>query len=403
MNEPRTTPSAPNEAAASTPERLRVVVVSDIHATDEPNDETNVAKENAENLQQNALTSIRPFLKDKIDKADFLICPGDLIHQGVPAPMKWVWTELHALANELEAELISTAGNHDLSLEPDPGRKPSSSLRELEPGFPNASQGSLDEYWAHGFAILDRGPCRLLVINSSDHLGGFHQGEAAHGRFGPDCERSLRERLGDADASINICVFHHHPQEWTVDSDDRVNHMRGGDRLIEILEKRPEPWMLVHGHTHFPRLDYLGHSSGGPVRLASGSIGANLLGLSGTKVRNQMHVLEFDLVAAVVLGLRIAGRIHSYDWVSDVGWSEALPASGLAAHTTFGYRRDGYELARWLQSEAPENRKAWRWDELVDIDPRLAFLSDADRTDFFNAARRFGAGVQESIMEVTFP
>lgn len=390
------------EVAPEAPEILRMVVVSDIHATNESGDATNVAKESAEDLSRNALTAILPYLSNKLQSADLLVCPGDLIHRGEDKPMKWVWARLHELASGLDAELISTVGNHDVAVTPGVGKKADSILRALSPKFPSSEQACFDEFWAHGFTIVDRGAWRVLLINSCAHFGTFHESEAKHGRFGPDCELALRERLSTTEAAINICVFHHHPQEWTVDSDEQANHMYGGDRLITILEERPEPWMLVHGHTHFPRLDYLGNRTGGPVRLASGSIGANLLGLSGTKVRNQMHVVDFDLAAAKRLGLRVAGTVQSYDWVAEDGWGEPLPESGLPPRAAFGYRRDGYELARWVEAQGADGRKTWRWDELIELEPRLAFLADADRADFFAAADRLGAGVIDSIMEVSF-
>lgn len=383
--------------------RARAVVVSDIHATVEKSDETHVATKSAKAMDQNALTSIGPYLKDKIIEADLLICPGDLIHRGNSAPMKWVWKELNKLADQLGAALLSTAGNHDMALlDPKPGVKPSSALRKLEPKFPTADTDEANAYWANGFTILKRGSARILLLNSSDDLA-FNEKERDHGRFGADCEQELREALGDSPAAINLCVAHHHPQEWTMDSEDRLNHMLQGDRLISILEMRPEPWILIHGHSHFPRLDYIGNRSGGPIRLASASIGANLLEISGTKVRNQFHILDFDLKAAAELGLRVAGVVESHDWVPGVGWELALADSGLPVKASFGYRRDGYEIAHWLQRQASSGQKSWSWAELEALEPRLRFLSAGDRDDFFNVARRLGAGVVDELLEVTFP
>jgi Calcineurin-like phosphoesterase len=389
----------------STSDQVRMVVISDIHATMHKKVSTLVARSTA-GEPGNALSDLRSYLKDEIQSADLLVCPGDLVHRGKTRPMKWVWSELHEIAQVLGAELIGTAGNHDLLLKPKGADRPEKGLRGLSPKFPHGDTNCVDTYWAHDFGVVQGSKWRILCINSSSYLGGFDHKEAKHGRFGPDCEQGLRERLGEADTgcAINVCVFHHHPQEWTVDSDAPTSHMLEGDKLIKMLEERPEAWMVVHGHKHFSRLDYIGHSNGGPVRLASGSLGANLLEVSGTKVRNQVHVVEFDLGMAAELGLRMAGHVHSYDWASKGGWGPAVEGPGLPTRSSFGYRRDGFELASWLARTAREGgKRSWTWAELLDLEPRINFLADCDLNEFFNAVQQLDGGVQEGLREVTLP
>jgi hypothetical protein len=394
----------PEAAPVAAPERIRMVVVSDIHATAQSDPASNVAEATAADLEANALTAACSFLPTVAAGADCVICPGDFVHRGQTGPMDWVWRELHGLATALDAPLVATAGNHDVLLRPKGPDKPNKALRALRPKFPYDDRDCVAAYWAHDFAIVAERDWRILSLNSSAHLGFWDESEAEHGRLGRDCPEELPEwldRIGPG-CPVNICVAHHHPQEWTEDSDKETNHMLEGDRLIRLLEGRPEHWMLIHGHMHHPRLDYVGHGSAGPARLASGSIGANLLADSGVRVRNQLHIVDFDL-GAQAMGLMIAGDVTSYDWEPGEGWVEAGPRSGLPFHTSFGYRRDGSELAAWLLAEARgRDQRVWTWQQIVELEPRARFLTDFDRSAFFDGVRRLEGGVSEEVEEVTF-
>jgi hypothetical protein len=395
------------EVAADPPvaaPRIRMVVVSDIHATESGTPLTNVARSTAEEPTQNALTGARAFLPEAAAGADCIICPGDLVDKGNTGPMGWVWKELHDLAADLDAPLVATAGNHDMALKAEGAERPSTALRELEPKFPFAEQACVDTYWAHDFAIVSGESWRVLSINSSAQLGYYDLSEAHHGRFSRPCLAELPARLDvvGTGKAVNVCVVHHHPQEWTEDSDDPSSHMIEGDRLIKLLEERPERWMLVHGHMHHPRLDYVGRGSGGTVRLASGSIGANLLSHSGIQFRNQLHVIDF-CPQAIELGLALAGELTSYDWEPGEGWLPPAENSGLPHVEPFGYRRDGLELAVWLAEEArSRDQRLWSWPEVVELEPRCRYLAEVDRSAFFTGVRLLDGGVVEATREVTF-
>lgn len=400
-------PSAAESAASDGVEigdRIRVAVLSDIHATKDGEPVTNVAESTGDNLDLNALSAAIDALPTLSTETDLIICPGDLVHEGKTAPMGWVWKQLHHLADALDAPLIASAGNHDLLLKPTGGDKPEKALRALKPEFPHRNRECVKTYWSHEVAIVEGNGWRVVTINSSASMGGYDKKEAEWGRYGTYCRAELPRELEAAESvpPVNIAVCHHHPQEWTDDSDTTTNHMLRGDLLIDLLEGRRERWMLIHGHKHHPRLDYLGQGSGGPVRLASGSVGADLLGDRGTSVRNQMHVIDFDLDARD-FGLTLAGHVHSWDWDPGVRWIPSGPKSGLPHRSSFGYRRDGAELAHWLGEEAEaRDKKTWTWDEICDLEPRCRYLADCDFAEFIRGVRNLGGGVQEELREVTF-
>lgn len=396
-------------AAAATPNRVRMVVLSDIHATEAGDPRTNVAQSTAGDAKANALSAAREMMVSEFAPADVLLCPGDLVHGGETGPMKWVWEELHATAAGLGAYLVGTAGNHDLLREPTGPQTPFDGLRRLDPEFPCDDDSSVMSYWGHDFAIVQTSSWRVVTLNSCAQHGGFDKDETEHGRLRQFCLPRLEKYLDKLGGGprVNVCMCHHQPQEWTLKGDNRTNHMLEGDLLIELLDRRPERWLLINGHKHHPALGYFGNGSAGPVRLAAGSVGADLLGDSGVEVRNQLHVIDFHLDAEP-LGLMLAGEIQCFDWEPGTGWVEPGARSGLPARPTFGYRRDGHELAVWLLGEArARDQRTWSWPEIVALEPRCAYLIPQDQEVFFDGVRSLGGGQVSApdphdFLEVTF-
>jgi hypothetical protein len=387
---------------------VRAIVLSDIHATVDVNAATHVAEATANARNGNALSAARPYLSEHVSEADLVLCPGDLVHRGDPSPMDWVWRELHSIADSLGATVIGSVGNHDLLTQPRDGDEPSQNLRALHPLFPHDESTVVRCYWADSFGVIETPDWRVISLNSCYIHGGFDQGEIRHGRLKEQCLPGIEQYLDNADGhpAVNICMVHHHPQEWSYGGQRMVKHLRGGDRLIELLDAREERWLLLHGHTHFPALGYFGHSSHGPVRLAAASVGINLLSDTGIEVRNQMHVIDFELAESRRLGLPIAGQITSYTWTLE-GWTDANVGGGLPPHAAFGYRRDGQDLARELIEKAHEaGCGVYLWDQIVEqLEPRLRYLAPLDREELLRGFVRLGAGVarddNSGFLEVT--
>jgi hypothetical protein len=387
------------------------VVLSDIHATQDKSLESVVARDTAGDAEKNALSGAQELLKSEIGEADLLLCPGDLVDRGATDLMDWVWKELHATADALGATLVATAGNHDMLREPEPHETPSDALRDLSPKFPNDAAHCTDAYWGQDLAIVESGHWRVVSLNSCGQHGGFNESENERGRLRKFCLKELKERLDSKGVgpAINICMTHHHPQEWSHDKDTKSSHMEQGDRLIDMLDNRPERWMLLHGHKHQPMLDYFGNGSSGSVRLSAGSVGANLIEEIGPDVSNQMHIVDFD-IDAINRGLLLAGKVRSYDWALDEGgWQLAATHGGLPRWSQFGYRRDGQELASKLCELAKAaQRRTWSWGEILVLDEECAYLSPRDRAELFAGIKRLGGGVQENpdpqddFLEVTF-
>jgi len=389
---------------------VRAVILSDIHATADGKPETNV-NASATGAEKNALDGASEKLLQVLDGAgvDLVLCPGDLIHGGKPEPIGWVWERLLDLASDLGAMLIGATGNHDLLRKPTLGKSPFDPLRALEPPFPIGNETQLNSYWANDFGVERGNNWQLVTMNSCALHGGFNEEETEVGRFRESCLKELSRSLENTQetvAAVNICMIHHHPVEWTHGGDRPASHLQSGDLLIDLLDRRPERWIVVSGHKHYPELGYLGHGTNGPVWIAAGSIGADLLRDTSIRVRNQMHVVDVVLDAATSVGLTTAGEIRSFDWQPGFGWTDALASSGLPARCGFGYRRDSLELVNELRAcLARVKRTSIRWAELVREDPRWHFLTPNDRRVFLEAVRVAGGGVtgRDEEFEMTLP
>lgn len=386
---------------------VQVAVISDIHATECGDPRTNVAASESD-ADANALIGARGLLARVFPEADLLLCPGDLVHKGDTSPAAWVWERLAEIAGDLGALRIGATGNHDLAREPPPGQAPNTALKRLRPRFPVADTAQFNSYWTNDFGIVEGAAWRVISMNTCG-LHPYAWDEREHGSFQPETLGELEaalNALGEGPA-VNICMVHHHPVEWTHGAEREAGHLLRGDRLIELLAGRPERWILVNGHKHHSRLGYLGDSSNGPIWVSAGSIGADLLGDTGTTVRNQMHVVDVLTDAPSAVALRTAGEVYSFDWEPGRGWEEATLRSGLPARCAFGYRRDSWDLVEELRAElSRRSRTSILWLDVLTWDPRWHFLTPADRTAVFEAVRAAGGGVagnpdQPSTLEIT--
>lgn len=367
---------------------VRFVVVSDVHAVPSGPGAI-VAEDTAADSTANALSAATSLFAACSLKADLLTCPGDLIDVGNAAPLDWVWSELRKMATTLGTDLVATVGNHDLVREPAPGADPQAALRGLQPRFPALSPAHATKFWGDGFArcrAVD-GRWRLVTVDTCQ-LVGYHPSNEQWGMLRGDTLPLLEDFLAtDVSAPVNVLMCHHQPQEWTHPNDEHTSHLQRGDLLLDLLDARPERWVVLHGHKHEPVLDYFGHGTGGSVRLAAASVGANVA--AQPNITNQLHVVDFHLQARAI-GLPLAGEIHSIDWHPGYGWAPATMRSGLTHRTGFGFRRDGAEFAWWLQSEFGSS--SLDWATVAAREPRVRYLAPKDLQAIVDAVKAPSTG-----------
>lgn len=402
--------SAEPIAADAASGRLRALVVSDIHAVPDNNPTRNSWADMSN--ANNPIAKLPEFLRQSSVTADVVLCPGDLGHHAHPTATTWAWERLHDIGAAVGAEhVIATTGNHDAdSRHLGKSFDPRDHLKNnLSPSFPGVAPAA--DYWAYSVKMVVQDRWRIVTLDSCfHHSAGTDEHE--HGRV----ESSVLERLErdlnstDAQAEVNVLLCHHHPTPHTeLDPADRST-MKGGDRLLDLLDQdRHGRWLVVHGHKHFPWLRYAPGSSISPVVFSAGSASVLLYESLNTRVRNQVHAIVLDTAVSAAARLHLAGTFESWAWSSGVGWGRAPTDTGLPGRGGFGFRVDLNDLADHIAEEhARAGRRTLRHDDLVTSEPRLPYLAPIDlsalreilRRDYSIALRLYDDG---SISDSTAP
>lgn len=309
-------------------------------------------------------------------RADVLLCPGDLCDKADASALQWMWEELEEIRRDLGADrVISTAGNHDIDGQGKQGVDPVElELRNLAPPFPSRSVGEAAEYWDARVSLVVGDEWQVATLNTT-LMRLLEKDEEDHGEVHDATLQALDEITKGTDKAVNLLLCHHHPHPFRrFDPSDR-SHMLNGDQLVRRLDESADSWMIVHGHKHEPFLNILEGSASSPIRLASGSVGANLFPTLATNVRNQFHIIAFDLAGMASHYLSLAGRVLSWTWGYRTPWHRALDGDGLPAVAGFGYRNDGKAIADALVGWArATGREVVERDELLGHDPKIPYL-----------------------------
>lgn len=366
----------------------RFLLLSDIHATDMDPSAWNApstvsSKPVKAGSRAEPITDLEAMLKREGREVDYILCAGDITNKAHPSSLTFAWDKLNALSGALDAKLIATVGNHDLdSRYKENAFDPKGYAMALKPHLPTNDRVAYLEFWAENFTIIYEDNCNVAVLNTAAyHGGGKDIGiEIEHGRISEMTLNLLEKRLGAAPrAAINILLCHHHPIKGDEGDEFAVGPTRGGERLIEILDKSDRPWIVVHGHKHEPELFYGSGGGNSPVVLACASFSAQVNADAQNKNPNQVHLLTCDPSAAAAASLDVAGTVESWTWVAGVGWRPAKPDQGLPHKAGFGYRASPNQIATTLEahlSTLPEGRI--RWADALDRAPTIANLIPRD-------------------------
>ena len=333
----------------------------------------------------NPLADLPRLVKEEGLQAEVLLCPGDLCDQADWDALGYAWTNLCEFAEMLGAEhVIATVGNHDIdshSLHPD--RDIDFGPRQLSPDFPCSPRGETNDYWESRISHARGEDWQAIALNSS-LMRRLEEEERDHGEVHEETLEAIRAVATEASVPVNVLLCHHHPQPFTRHTPGDASHMASGDRLVKLLNDLPGGWMIVHGHKHYPHLDYLDGTGAAPARLVAGSTGINLWPLLSSYFSNQLHVIEFDVSRCSELDLTMAGQVRSWSWRPLASWYPARAAGdGLPGVAGFGFRFDGPAVARQLVRMARDRGlEVLERPDLEAWEPRLRYLLPQDFEDF---------------------
>lgn len=371
---------------------MRIAVLTDLHAFDADHNATGAPPSwlrTDGNRRGGPLADPFKSLERLIDgppqlTADFLLCAGDLTDKAQPAALTYVWRELSTLAGKLGAELIATAGNHDLdSRNSLGGVDPKELLHGLRPRFPVPHEAEFNKYWAQSFVVLERADCRFLVVNSASshgYGGSNYKDVFEHGYISDrTIEAIVEELVGGGPRDRNILLCHHHPVRNNRLHATDESEMRNGEKLLSALDNAGVgDWLVVHGHRHVSDLAYAAGGSSSATVLSAGSFSVSLPASLG-QAQNEFYLVDFGHSP----GIRpLRGTIETWAWQMGAGWHKPGGLVGLPAMSGFGARVHPAQLAariREVVSETPLTPVKWETIETRVPDVKFTLPPDIQR------------------------
>lgn len=378
---------------------VRIAVLSDLHFSsgDVGRGQTHVIMTRQEIKRQHPYRDLLDLIDAESLKADLVLCPGDITCQADHAALKFAWNGLNKISADLGAgHLFAATGNHDIS-----SRNGDSSpeiweyLKALSPiyPYPNADKLQRLSYWAEHFLVAETQGLRIVVLNScNSHARGAP--EWAHGRVTDYTISRIEEEIGSPDPRrLNILLCHHHPARHPDlnQAESDYSEMVQGAKLISFLGERDEPWLLVHGHKHSPRIDYAqGADSDVPIIFSAGSFSAVLSPEYFAGSSNQFYIVEIDPQYVAKNG--IAGVVRAWDWREGQGWvparSDGTNVARILDGAGFGHRANPSKDAKEIDEAIGAEEKV-KWEAVVLQLPWLRHATPRDLTKILNRLKTF--------------
>ncbi|WP_084624804.1 metallophosphoesterase family protein [Mesorhizobium sp. LSJC265A00] len=364
------------------------LIISDTHAyVSSATSGTPSFLEVTHTARPNMIGSLAELMANEDLKPEWIVCPGDLGDRASPEGQAFVWRELNSLKNAIGAtHLVGAAGNHDLdSRFANSGFDPLQNIKSLRPLFPGRTQAECDQYWARHYVIYEQADYRIVNLNSSA-FHGYGKVDDKNGKefeFGRVSEQTidaLKSDLAKADFRYNILLTHHHIVSNQHIYAEEYSEMRGGGRLMHRLsEATRSSWFVIHGHLHFPEIDYGRGASIAPVVFSAGSASARSSGGASASPPNQVYFLELADSSDNLDGWSPCGTIRSWYWSPEGVWAPSPATHKIPDGTGFGTRLNAKQAADRFENALTASGEPYVYfQEAFDADPLLRYLLPGD-------------------------
>ena len=371
---------------------FKIAVISDLHveALDAPEGKDSwLTTSTPDDPYVNPFTALDDLIEEENLSADILLNLGDMTTKASPSAQQYAWKKTEELAKKLKANsFVGTAGNHDVD-----SRCANSDydviggLQALKPEFPGLDRSYVDQYWSRNYVIHTMDNVRIVNINSCAFHGYCSENdgkpasieklaEYRRGRISEHTLNRLKEDLESKDEyEINIAFFHHHPKliDSYRDKHD-YSQMIGGNELIKVLsESNGSNWLIIHGHKHWPSLNYHHSSSGIQVILSAGSLSSKRL--HKENMANQFYIIEIESDALSTYNLPIAGTIHTWNWMTKEKWKASAYEEKIPYGAGFGDSTAPKVVAREIEQFISKDGKPYyTWGYLKNQIPSLKYM-----------------------------
>lgn len=358
----------------------RLFIISDLHAFDGAQVKSDRPSYFDTSLPvgegDNPVHQLKEFITKCSISADKLICCGDLADKAYPPAIERAWRDVHEIKAKLNAtDIYTSVGNHDV----DSRHKyndfdAKGVLLGLEPKFPFADEAVNNQFWTHHFSIIDDSiNARYVILNSS----GFH-GECSEHDHGRVADRTLKRMISALNLQgrrkINVLICHHHPQKMSELKLGDYDDMKGGYELLNALDAIDfGPWLILHGHKHYPKLTYATGGASTPVIFSAGSCAAIAYPEIAQTSGNQVYLITLHTES--MTSTSCLGEFESWSWIPGRGWLTAQAGTGLPSKGGFGFRGDLGMLAAEVVEKFP---KGGRWRDILNGIPNLRYVIPSD-------------------------
>lgn len=374
----------------------RLLLISDLHASDEdPSSSTAPSYVSSFSASASArldpISELERIIKEEALSPDYILCPGDITNRSNPGAFSYAWERLNKLARSSGAKLIATVGNHDLDSRYKENKfDPRGYVMSIKPQIPVVERERFLEFWAENFTLISEDDCNIIVVNTAAYHGGGKEvaAEIEHGRISELTLLAIAEAVNKAPkAGTNILMCHHHPIKGDQGDTELIGQTRGGEKLIEILDRARSSWILIHGHKHVPDVFYGHGGANAPIIVGCASFSAQINADSQNKNPNQFHLLVTDPSDAKTLGLTTAGSLLSWTWQPGVGWKKpSRGVIGLPHFAGFGFRGSVRTLVEKIDQLLLANGGAYAtWQDAVSAVAALQRLIPVDFDAFEEA------------------
>ena len=367
----------------------KILVISDLHVSEEASSDSGPSlisvNPAGKKLGEIMFKELVKAVQEEDLEIEWVICPGDLGDKANRAGQEYAWEQLNQVKQQLKAaHLVGTAGNHDfdsrlVTTEFDP----KANLQNLKPLFPGISQADCDKYWSRHFCMHVYRGMRVLNLNSSAYHGytaSDNEPEYLHGRVAPGTIEQICEELEKDNAEVNVLITHHHLIRNDHIYDRDTSEMNGAGKLVlKLTETTNSPWVIIHGHQHFPEMDYGRGSAFAPVVISAGSFSARMSGTHAAASPNQFYVVEIADPSEQQDGWFPCGTVRAWYWSPEGYWEKSPIAHRIPYGSGFGCRLNPIQSSRRVITVLENTREPYlTLEDILQAEPIIGFMLPKD-------------------------
>lgn len=376
--------------------KRKIAVISDIHIGPSARSKDLCPGIRSERLPNEQFSeTFEEFLAGSPEiRADHLIVSGDISSKAVADEFLLASTLVKRWATALGVaadEIYFVPGNHDVdwSVLDRKGDEGNEQIRwkqrydgfiRTDQIFGERMQSAGSTFFEEPYAAIWATPQLVVAaLNSAAH--DRPNQTPHHGFADPISIKWLDKELASypvEEGQLRIFVVHHHPLQFS-EPFPRIPEFRDFSTLantsdLQLLMRKHNFDLLIHGHKHVPRFETIVIASDFPIPvLGAGSFCVDMGSSYSGSFANQFHILEVEGRAEGA----IFGILHNWAFTGPNGWRPSTDYTGIDQRVGFGHffsKSDVTKTIRGLVKSRVGAGFPITWGQLLLDDPRLRYI-----------------------------